>query len=155
MGSDPLPGTAKLCYCQTPVSRFVQPAKKSCDLKADIVIVVDESGSVGDTNFALTRLATAKMIGDLMSAGPDIRVGIAKFASEATINTNLTSTLKSAIKDSLEMTYNGGSTNTRGAYNLAAKMLTDGGKPDDYQHIIVFMTDGETSIGDAPDDSFS
>jgi hypothetical protein len=47
IGTDPLPGVAKLCYCQTPVAMYVQPAKKSCDLKADIVIVVDESGSVG------------------------------------------------------------------------------------------------------------
>jgi hypothetical protein len=107
MGSDPIPGTAKLCFCQTPVSRFVKPAKKSCDLKADIVIVLDKSGSVGETNFDVSVLATAKMVGDLMSAGPDIRVGVVKYASEAVVNSAINSKLKEVIKETLEMKYAG------------------------------------------------
>lgn len=26
MGSDPLPGSPKLCYCQLPIAKYVQPA---------------------------------------------------------------------------------------------------------------------------------
>ena len=117
--------------------------------------MVDESGSVGETNFDLTKKATAKMVGDLMSAGPDIRVGIAEFASVARITTNITSNLKSVIKDALEMTYAGEGTNTREGYNITKKMLLDASKGPDYQHIIVYMTDGMTSVGDAPDSAFS
>jgi hypothetical protein len=63
------------------------------------------------------------MIGDLMSAGPDIRVGIAKFATEARRNTNITANLKDAIKDALEMTYAAAGTNTREGYKIAKTML--------------------------------
>jgi Mg-chelatase subunit ChlD len=81
--------------------------KGSCHLKADIVIVVDESGSVGNSNFELTKTATAKMVGDLKAGGSDLRVGIAKFATTAEINTPITSNLTKVAEDAKVMTYAG------------------------------------------------
>lgn len=63
------------------------------------------------------------MVGDLMSAGEDIRVGLAKFSTEAKIVSPITSDLKSVIKDALNTDYYGAATNTREGYNIAKKML--------------------------------
>jgi hypothetical protein len=71
------------------------------------VIVLDKSGSVGESNFDLSTLATTKMIGDLMSAGSDVRVGVVKYASEAVTNSKITSKLTTAMKETLEMKYAG------------------------------------------------
>lgn len=59
------------------------------------------------------------MIGDLLSAGPDIRVGIVEFATVARMVQPITSDLKTAIKSSLEMPYAGRTTNTTRGYNMA------------------------------------
>jgi len=47
------------------------------------------------------------MIGDLKAAGSDVRVGIAKFASVASVNTPITSNLTKVIADAKVMTYAG------------------------------------------------
>jgi hypothetical protein len=96
------------------------------------VLVLDESGSVGEADFDLARKATAKMIGDLMSAGPDIRVGLVEFGTVARSPQPLTSNLKAAIKSTLEMPYAAGATNTTGGYNMARDMLIAGNKGPDY-----------------------
>ena len=98
-------------------------SKGSCHLKADIVVVVDESGSVGNGNFELTKKATARMVNELKQGGPDLRIGIAKFATEARINTPITSDLTKVHNDALAMTYRGAATNTRAGYDKALEML--------------------------------
>ena len=90
-----------------------------------------------------------------MSAGPDIRVGLVEFGTVARSPQPLTSNLKAAIKSTLEMPYAAGATNTTGGYNMARDMLIAGNKGPDYQHIIVFMTDGETNVGPTPDAAYS
>tara|TARA_B110000285_G_C14858101_1_gene483206 strand:- start:247 stop:525 length:279 start_codon:yes stop_codon:yes gene_type:complete len=92
-------------------------------LKADIVVVVDESGSVGNGNFELTKKATAKMTNELKNAGPELRLGIAKFATEARVNTPITTNLTKVHDDALAMTYAGQATNTRAGYEKAFEML--------------------------------
>ena len=92
-------------------------------MKADIAIVVDESGSVGNGNFELTKKATARMINELKLGGPELRVGIAKFATEARVNTPITKNLTKAHDDALAMTYAGQATNTRAGYDKALEML--------------------------------
>ena len=72
------------------------------------------------------------MIGDLMSAGPDIRVGVVEFGTTARLVHPLTSNLKEAIKSTLEMPYAAGATNTTGGYNMARKMLEDNYKGPDH-----------------------
>ena len=92
-------------------------------MKADIVVVVDESGSVGNGNFELTKKATAKMTNELKNAGPELRLGIAKFATEARVNTPITTNLTKVHDDALAMTYAGQATNTRAGYEKAFEML--------------------------------
>ena len=130
-------------------------SKGSCHLKADIVVVVDESGSVGNGNFELTKKATARMVNELKQGGPDLRIGIAKFATEARVNTPITGNLTKVHDDALAMTYAGAATNTRAGYDKALEMLKGSSRGSDYQKIIVFMTDGVTSAGTPPDERFS
>ena len=47
------------------------------------------------------------MVNDLKAAGSDIRVGIAKFATSASINTEITSNLTKVAADASVMTYAG------------------------------------------------
>lgn len=95
------------------------------------------------------------MIGDLMSAGPDIRVGAIEFGTVTREVHPLSSDLKGAIKSVLEMPYAASATNTSGAYETARSMLKEKWKGPDYQHIIIMMTDGESNVGPPPDAALS
>jgi hypothetical protein len=184
--SDPLPGTVKSCWCEVEtietyekrlnhnrtcggknlnsvysVNPKVDPnehdSTKSCSLKADIAIVIDESGSVGEDNFWLTKHGVEKMVRDFNStgSGSDLRIGTIKFASNSLTETELTSDFDKLIVDLEKTPYDAGWTATREGYNEAFTMLQDNSRGAEYSKTVIFITDGETSVGLAPDKAFS
>ena len=91
----------------------------------------------------------------MKAGGDELRVGIAKFTTDATENTKITKDLDKVIADAKVMTYGGQATNTRAGYEKAREMLEAASRGSDYEKIIIFMTDGVTSAGVPPDDKFS
>ena len=94
MKRDPLPGVGKHCFCEkiamppaiaedgahktyggpsdrkvasvynTNPVELVHDKTKSCTLKADIIVVLDESGSVGEDNFWTVKHGVEKLYKD-------------------------------------------------------------------------------------------
>jgi Mg-chelatase subunit ChlD len=187
MYRDPLPGVGKSCFCEKitmppaiaedgahktyggPTDRkvasiyntnpvdLVHDKTKSCTLKADIIVVLDESGSVGEDNFWTVKHGVEKLYKDFNASGSgeDLRMGLVKFSSDALVETELTSDFNTLVKDVEKTPYGQGATFTREAYNEAKKLLDNGSKGADYRKIIVFITDGVTSKGVKPDKTFS
>jgi uncharacterized protein YegL len=78
-------------------------------------------------------------------------MGIVKFASQALTETELTSDVNKVISDLEASPYAAGATYTREGYDEAFKMLQENDRGGDYRKIVVFMTDGHTNTGLAPD----
>jgi len=61
----------------------------ACDTsKADIVIVIDESGSIGKDNFILVKQFVVDLVGAFHVSADGIRIGIIKYASKTTVSVN-------------------------------------------------------------------
>ncbi|MEP5760956.1 MAG: vWA domain-containing protein [Litoreibacter sp.] len=113
----------------------------------DLGFSLDESGSVGFTNFNLTRDALADALASIPTSGPDeFRLAVTTFSSGITTviaPTVVTASNISGLQDTLRATaYSGGSTNTAGAitnlFNLFANSTTGLGDTS----IINITTDG-------------
>lgn len=88
-------------------------------------------------------------------SGSDLRIGTIKFASNSLTETDLTSDFDKLIKELEKTPYDAGGTSTREGYNEAFTMLQGGSRGAGYGKTIIFITDGKTSIGVAPDKAFS
>ena len=88
-------------------------------------------------------------------SGPDLRMGLVKFSSSALTETDLTSNFSQLVEDIEKTQYAQGATYTREAYNEAKNLLNRGSRGNDYRKIIIFITDGMTSVGVAPDKAFA
>ena len=121
------------------------------DLKLDIVLLLDTSGSVGKDNFGKV-LDFAKGLINLVSIdNDDIRVGVIQFATDVKPIFYLNDFIKD--KDSMldaidNIVYEGGKTNTAGAIRLAVeKFFTEmrGSRPGTKKHCIS-VTDGKSTV---------
>ncbi|XP_061631419.1 collagen alpha-6(VI) chain isoform X2 [Phyllopteryx taeniolatus] len=117
---------------------------------ADIVFVIDESGSIGTPNFQLVRTFLHSVVSGLHVAPSKVRVGIVMYSDKAKaqvyLNTfNDKSELLSFIKI---MPYHGGGTNTGVALNFTRDHVFTkerGSRKDKgVQQVAVVITDGKS-----------
>ena len=80
----------------------------------DIVILLDESGSIGSGNFNLIKSFLSRLIGWLDIDSGNTRVGLVKFSTNVgtSINLNVHSSVVSLQSAILALSYDGGSTDT-------------------------------------------
>ncbi|KAH9491828.1 Cartilage matrix protein [Bulinus truncatus] len=125
------------------------PAIK-CHTLADIVLVIDSSGSIGSSNFQIVRSFVETLVVSLLSSSRDIRVGLILFDQrvEFDFGLNTYSTIEK-IREAIQgMKYLGSGTRT----DLALNYISDnnlfseeaGGRPD-APDIVVIMTDGQSN----------
>lgn len=113
---------------------------------SEIVIVLDESGSMSATadyennlsRFKVITNAAKELVGGILSDSSTAKIGTVSFASNAVITSNLTSSL-----DDLNNVFSGkrvvnGSTHTTEALALAETVFSDA----DVTKIIIILTDG-------------
>lgn len=121
---------------------------------ADVVFVVDESGSVGTENFNWTRYSIADTIGHLGISGDFIRVGVMTFDDNSRTIFNLNSypgnvySMENSVKS---MSYSSGGTNIANALSTACgNMFTsnNGDRPN-AQNYLVLLTDGQSDAAAA------
>ncbi|VDI70196.1 Hypothetical predicted protein [Mytilus galloprovincialis] len=123
----------------------------------DVVFVVDESGSVGESNFKSTMTALSNTV-DKLAVGEDlVRIGVTLFAGTGTsrslldLNTQYSST---AIKETFSSAvYKKGSyTDIADAFRYACEEMFVGNKGDrsDAQNYLVLLTDGKNNKGANP-----
>ncbi|XP_038591635.1 collagen alpha-1(XII) chain-like [Micropterus salmoides] len=117
--------------------------------KADIVLLVDGSWSIGLKNFAIIRSFVSRTL-DEFFIGPDrVQIGLVQYSrnphTEWHLNTHQTK--YSLLKAIRTMPYRGGSTNTGKALNYTLKnnFQPDVGMRADSKKIAVLLTDGQSS----------
>ncbi|MFB6124767.1 MAG: VWA domain-containing protein [Halanaeroarchaeum sp.] len=122
--------------------------------EADIVLVLDRSGSMGGTKLTQAK-AGAKLLVD--TVGPDVRVGVVAFDDTEALIHEL-STDKAAVKAAIDGINAGGTTNIEGGINGARDIIlgSDVGAEVDPAVIadantpnyVVLLSDGAPNVSD-------
>ena len=111
--------------------------------------MVDESGSIGSTNFDLMKSFLSQLVSRLDIDSGNTRVGLITYSSEVGSGFNLSdySTVASVQSAISSLTYAAGSTNTGGALEyVRATMLTSvAGDRSNVPNVVVVLTDGRSN----------
>ncbi|KAG8010914.1 Collagen alpha-6(VI) chain [Nibea albiflora] len=117
---------------------------------ADIVFIVDESGSIGTSNFKLMRNFLHSIVSGLDVSPNRVRVGIVLYSDRPAVQFYLdTFSVKSELLKFIKiLPYRGGGTNTGAALNFTREnvFITQRGsrKEKGVQQVAVVITDGES-----------
>lgn len=117
---------------------------------ADIVFIVDESGSIGTPNFQLVRSFLHSIVSGLEVSQTRVRVGIVMYRDRPTAQVYLDSfnDKNELLKFIKILPYHGGGTNTGAALNFTRKyvFIKERGsrKHTGVQQVAVVITDGES-----------
>ena len=122
-----------------------------CTEKADVMLVIDRSGSISNTELATMKTAAKAFVDALAPSADGTHVGLVSFSSSATLDHHLSddgTSVKAAI-DALSV---GGTTNLADGISTADTELDNPGdshdRPDgDSPDIIVIITDGVPNTG--------
>ncbi|XP_073534174.1 collagen alpha-4(VI) chain-like [Phyllobates terribilis] len=131
--------------------KTVVPAVCSSAVVADIVFLIDESSSIGDVNFQLTRVFLHKVINALEIGTNNVRVGLVLYSDKPSLEFKLnTFNEKYEILDYItKLPYRGGTAHTGEALNFLRKELflqENGGRTHlGVQKIVVVMTNGRSA----------
>lgn len=117
---------------------------------ADIVFIVDESGSIGAPNFQMVRAFLYSIINGLEISPNKVRVGIVQYNTKPTAQIYLDSfTIKTELLNFVKiLPYREGGTNTGAAlkYTREKVFIKERGsrKDNGVQQVAVVITDGES-----------
>nr|XP_046254472.1 collagen alpha-6(VI) chain isoform X2 [Scatophagus argus] len=117
---------------------------------ADIVFIVDESGSIGTTNFQMVRTFLHSIVSGLEVSPARVRVGIVMYNDRPTAQVYLDSfTDKNELLKFIKiLPYRGGGTNTGAALNFTQENVfikqRGSRKEKGIQQVAVVITDGES-----------
>ena len=123
-------------------------------LPADVVFVVDESGSVGTGNFDRTRHSIIDTIRHLQVRNDFIRIGVMTFddSSRTVFNLNAYPGNENTMERKVSsMPYSAGSTDIANALRRACNTMftsTNGDRPN-AQNYLVLLTDGQSDANAA------
>ncbi|ELT92983.1 hypothetical protein CAPTEDRAFT_220507 [Capitella teleta] len=136
--------------CRCPNGYTGPLCERSCNGQADIVFVIDSSGSIREHRYDMV-LDYVKTIVDSMEVAPDrTRVGVVTYGDNANVRFNLnTYPDKQDVMQAIDgITYSRGRTNTADALRVArTQMFTQAnGDRFDVQNYAVVLTDGESNV---------
>ena len=118
------------------------------DCPADIVFVLDESGSIGSTNFELMKSFLSQLVARLDIDSGNTRVGLVTYSNNVGTGFNLSahSSVASVQAAISSLTYSGGGTNTAAALaHVRTTMLTSAaGDRSNVPNVVVVLTDGQS-----------
>ena len=110
--------------------------------------MLDESGSIGSTNFNLMKSFLSRLVGRLDIDSGNTRVGLVAFSSGIGDGFNLSdySTVASVQSAISSLSYSGGGTNTAGAlaYVRTTMLTSAAGDRSNVPNVVVVLTDGNS-----------
>jgi len=113
---------------------------------ADIIFVVDKSGSIGSTNFKLMKSFLSRLVSRLDIESRNTRVGLVTFSDgvETSINLNAHSSVASLLSAISSLSNTAGDTNTAVAlaYVRTAMLTSSSGDRSKVPNVVVVFTDG-------------
>jgi predicted ribosomally synthesized peptide with SipW-like signal peptide len=126
--------------------------------EADVVIVMDTSGSMGGQKIANAKAGAEALVD---AVGSNVRIGIVEFSTQESLVQELT-TDKTALKAAIQGLGTGGTTNIEGGINGARDILTPGGDVSvevdptvtadpNTANIMVLLSDGQPNVDDDGD----
>ena len=116
-----------------------------CQGKIDLMLVVDESGSIGPTNMALVRTALHSFIDALVLATDGPNAGQTSFAYIGVLDQELTSS-PAAMHAAIDTLFSGGLTNLSGGIALANDEFNSVRDRADAPNIMLVVTDGYPNV---------
>jgi Mg-chelatase subunit ChlD len=129
---------------------FASPAEAQGPQNISVVLIIDNSGSMGRTDPAALRFVAASQLVDLLEEGDEISVIL--FADDSTVLVPLTKVTdaasKEAVKTGLAPVVPADNTNMRAGLEAGLAELDKGTAP---VRIGIFLTDGELHPPDWPD----
>ncbi|XP_069115230.1 uncharacterized protein [Argopecten irradians] len=143
------PGQSDSNYI-TKVQQMETATEGSCDYKAiDVVFIIDESGSVGSSNFAKVLRFLSEVVDRLNIGAEAVQVGLVKFQSSATLEFRLnTHWIKSSLQYAIMKTsYRGGGTSIGAGIQYADRYVFPekyGGRKEATK-VAILVTDGRSS----------
>uniref|UniRef100_A0A8C7Z063 Collagen, type XII, alpha 1b n=1 Tax=Oryzias sinensis TaxID=183150 RepID=A0A8C7Z063_9TELE len=148
--SMPLAGEEKTTLSDDPETPPLDPSEPQCrtTAKADIVLLVDGSWSIGRLNFKTVRNFIGRMVG-VFDIGPErVQIGLAQYSGDPRTEWHLNThpTRKALLEAVDKLPYKGGNTMTGMALNfiLESNFKPEVGMRDDARKIGVLITDGKS-----------
>ncbi|XP_077414909.1 collagen alpha-3(VI) chain-like isoform X2 [Vanacampus margaritifer] len=123
----------------------------TCDTTtaADLVFLVDGSGSIGPNNFQLILIFLENLVQGFMVDINQIRVGLVQFSSQPRLEFNLTTHMtREAVVDAIRnLTFVGGGTDTASAltFVLENSFTAEFGSRANVPKVLILITDGQSS----------
>uniref|UniRef100_A0A672FSD7 Collagen alpha-1(XII) chain n=1 Tax=Salarias fasciatus TaxID=181472 RepID=A0A672FSD7_SALFA len=146
----PLAGEEKTTLVEDPESPAIAPSDTQCKTtaKADIVLLVDGSWSIGRINFKTIRNFIGRMV-SVFNIGPDkVQIGLAQYSGDPKTEWHLNAhpTKESLLDAVANLPYKGGNTMTGMALNyiLQNNFRENVGMRPDSRKIGVLITDGKS-----------
>jgi len=119
------------------------------DCPTDIVFVLDESGSIGSSDFGLMKSFLSHLVGRLDIDSGNTRVGLVTYSTNVrtTINLNAYTSVASIQSAISSLTYSGRLTNTADAlaYVRTTMLTSAAGDRSNVPNVVVVLTDGRSS----------
>jgi len=119
------------------------------DCPTDIVFVLDGSGSIGLSNFALMKSFLSRLVSRLDIDSGNTRVGLITYSSSvgSRFNLNDYSTVASVQSAISALTYPSGGTNTGGAlaYVRTTMLTSAAGDRGNVPNVVAVLTDGQSN----------
>jgi uncharacterized protein YegL len=112
-----------------------------CKGKVDVVLVMDNSGSIDSTEYATMKTAAKAFVDALSLAPAGPHAAKVSFASGATLDQQLTDDAV-LLKSKIDLAQTGGSTNLSAGIDVAQTELVSTRDRADAPNIIIILTDG-------------
>ena len=132
---------------------FVAAVEVICKNILDIIFVLDESGSVGLTNFDLMKSFLSRLVAAFDIDRGNTRVGLVAYSDDIGESFNLSdhSTVSSVQSAVTSLSYSGGLTQTDYAleYVRETMLTSDAGDRDKASNVVVVFTDGRSTDSSA------
>ncbi|XP_025115701.1 uncharacterized protein LOC112577005 [Pomacea canaliculata] len=134
-----------------PVNKVELPTVQGCLAKADLVLLVDSSSSVGQEDFEHLEDFLKDLVMQLPVAPDQVQIGLVQFSSHPSLEfpLNMNPDRLSALKAIDTVQFMGGGTNTGEAIEYTTKNVfsTQGGARIDVPRILMVVTDGNSMDG--------